>query len=114
MDNLLRQHIAIVLPSTIGLNKPLPKELHDREFKALTNFMSWWFKGVTAIPSVGGHLSEVTKEVIVENTHIFISFSEELDDVDVEIVLLYANGIKNRLQQESVSVLVNGGLLFLQ
>lgn len=111
MDTL-RQHVAVIVPSTRGTDMPLPQAEYRKEVASTVAFLSGLFGGATAIPATGGWLSG--SDLVTEDVTVVVSFAKELSDHDIQTVIAHASELKNRLRQEAVSVLVNGGLLFVE
>jgi len=109
---MLTHKIAIYVPSTVKGNQPAPAVLVAKLVKASKVKLASLFGGFTAFVGQGGwHSPE--HGLIEENVTIVQSFTDEAGLVHVHEVKELAKQIAKEMQQEVVSVEVDGALHFI-
>lgn len=103
--------VAVYVPSTWGVNKPLSSEVHKLFMELSVKALSERFGGATATPGYGGWVSR--EGLVMEPVWIVRAYTKSLTDSDLDFLYKHAEELKNRLQQEAVSVEVNGELNFV-
>lgn len=102
-------HIAIVVFSTTDVDVPLnentAQELVVRVATHLTNL----FGGATAVPAQGFYKSNAGN-VVIEQVSIVYTFCDSLANLD-EVAAFVAE-LRQEFGQESVAIIVDGGLYF--
>lgn len=110
----LQHSLGIIVPSTTDVDTPLAPEVVATEVRRTAQFLTFWFGGATAISGFGNWWSSDRRKIVTENVTLILSFSGDLDETDVEVAMAYTRGLKNRLGQEAISVLINGTLQFVE
>lgn len=109
---MLKHKVAIYVPSTVEGSKPAPAELVAKWVKASKVKLANLFGGFTAYNGHGGYFSTV-HGLIEENVVIVQAHTDEEGLTKVPEVRALALEIAKDMQQEAVSVEVDGVLSFV-
>lgn len=106
----LDSKVSIYVPSTTNVDVPVDNK---EQVKSVIKELSLLFGGATASNAVGGWVAE-NGETIIEHVTIVYSFctSEQLRDKFDEVYGI-AERIKNEMQQEAVTLEINGQVKFV-
>lgn len=106
----LDSKVSIYVPSTQNVNVPID---NSEQVRSVITELSRLFGGATATQAVGGWVSE-SGETILEKVTIVYSFctSEQLRE-HFEDVYGIAQRIKDEMQQEAVTLEINGQVKFV-
>lgn len=106
----LDSKVSIYVPSTQNVNVPID---NSEQVRSVITELSRLFGGATATQAVGGWVSE-SGETILEKVSIVYSFctSEQLRE-HFEDVYGIAQRIKDEMQQEAVTLEINGQVKFV-
>lgn len=106
----LDSKVSIYVPSTQNVNVPID---NSEQVRSVITELSRLFGGATATQAVGGWVSE-SGETILEKVSIVYSFctSEQLRE-HFEDVYGIAQRIKHEMQQEAVTMEINGQVKFV-
>ena len=109
---MLNKKIAIYVPSTFW-NKPIPQTLHDEYVEKAARIFSSLFGGATA-QKASGFWKNCDGELVCENITIIYAFTDAdgLENHKNDIID-FALRIGKELNQECVSVEIDGELLFI-
>jgi hypothetical protein len=110
---MLTNKVSIYIPSKINISKINIKTIDNSEYvEAVMKKMSLLFGGATAYNASGAWMSE-EKGLIIENVTIIYSYCDGLKNEEIDKVINICEWLKNELQQEAVSLEVNGKLYFI-
>ena len=106
----LDSKVSIYVPSTQNVNVPID---NSEQVRSVITELSRLFGGATATQAVGGWVSD-SGETILEKVTIVYSFctSEQLRE-HFEDVYGIAQRIKEEMQQEAVTLEINGQVKFV-
>ena len=105
---MLNHKIAIYIPSTIK-NQPAPTELVDKWLRASKILLANLFGGFTTHAGQGGWFSH-EHGLIEENVTIVLAFTDQEGLTKLPKIIELAKEIANDMNQEMVSVEVDGTL----
>ena len=106
----LNSKVAIYVPSTKNVNEKIDNSIYE---KRVLVELSKIFGGATKTPAVGGWLCN-NVELVVEDVSIVYSFctTEQLKTHFREVLQICQN-LKKDLQQEAITLEVNGQIAFI-
>lgn len=105
----LSEKISVYVPSTFDGDKRIDNSAYVQQvMKELAEL----FGGSTSVKASGAWISE-EKGLIVENITIVYSYSDNLTNEKIDAVINICNWLKNKLEQEAVSLEINGKLYFI-
>jgi hypothetical protein len=113
--NFYRKHgesISVYIPSTYGVNGRADKYEVNAAIEEAVELMSELFGGATVTKGIGAWTSD-TAGVISESVYIVTSAAFELADMDVDRMIDFAEEIRDRFEQEAVTLEVNGAMYFI-
>lgn len=109
---MLNHKIAVYIPSTVKGNQPAPADLIAKWERQAKIKLASLFGGFTAYHGQGGWFSD-EHGLIEENVTIVQAFTDETGLAKVEQVRELAQEIAKAMEQEVVSVEVDGQLNFI-
>lgn len=110
---MLRHKISIYIPSTLAGHFPAPADVVEMWLTVAKLRMARCFGGFTATQAVGGYVSDL-HGTIEEQVVIITSFTDSEGLSKVPEVESLARQIAAAMQQECVSVEVDGTLTFIE
>ena len=106
----LSSRVTLYVPRTINVNETTNNETQVK--KVLTAFCGW-FGGATASEARGGWLSQ-SAGLVIESVTIIYAYCKENDlSANFENIIKLATEIKNEMQQEAVTLEINGQIAFI-
>ena len=109
----LNHRIAVYVPSTFAGNKPA-RMMQRRETKRAARYLCNLFGGCTQTRAAGYWMS-TEKGLIKEGQNIIYSAcTEESKKAHTAKVIAYAKRLARRMQQEAVTVEIDGVLNFIE
>jgi len=110
--NPLRNTIKLYVPGTTNVNQQNKAEQEKQVEKVMMN-MAKWFGGATAMPAEGAYIAQ-DGSLVREPIIIVIAFGDDnAMSLHTSKVISLARQIAVEMNQESVSVEVDGGLIFI-
>lgn len=106
----LRHKVAIYVPGTNGVNTAADNAEHVRKAAAL---LSDLFGGATATPAVGYWMSDAAGLVEEKTTVVYAYATNGALESGLDAVIDFCDGMKTELQQEAVSLEIDGALYFV-
>lgn len=108
------QHqVAVVVPGTNRVNQPLPPSEHAHWVRTALRTFSVLFGGATAVAAQGGWVTH-QGDLVEEAVTIVYSFTSDLSIHHLRTVSQFAQVLGDALGQESVAVVVDGELFFVE
>ena len=104
--------LAVFVPSEGKDGLVMSSDAHKALVRNALRFFSNQFGGATALSAQGAWVLPDSR-LAVEDVTVVMSWAGEIDPNKVRLVLLYAKLLKNHTQQDAVSVLVDGKLIFV-
>jgi hypothetical protein len=106
----LNSKVSVYVPATKNVDEQIDNTAY---VKRVIKKLSELFGGATATQAVGGWVTELG-DVVLENTTIVYSFCKESElQANFSEVYELCQQIKNELNQEAVSLEINGQLAFV-
>lgn len=109
---MLTHKVAIYVPSTVKGNKPAPAALIKKWLGKVKRALAQHFGGFTAYKAQGGWVS-AGGALIEENVVIVQAFTDEAGLSNVPAIKALAAELAADMEQEAVSVEVDGTLHFV-
>ena len=106
----LRHKVAIYVPGTNGVNTAAD---NSRYVKMAAAVLSGLFGGATATPAVGYWMSDAAGLVEEKTTVVYAYATNGALESGLDDVIDFCDGMKTELQQEAVSLELDGNLYFI-
>ena len=106
----LRARVAVYVPATQGVSAAAD---NSAQVARVAEALSGWFGGATATPAVG-YWKSAEAGLVAERTTIVYAFAAEADlSAHIDDVVELCMAIKTEMEQEAVSLEVNGDLYLI-
>ena len=106
----LRHKVAIYIPGTNGVNTAADNSHYVKMAAAV---LSGLFGGATATPAVGYWMSDAAGLVEEKTTVVYAYATNTALESGLDDVIDFCDGMKTELQQEAVSLELDGNLYFI-
>lgn len=106
----LRHRVAVYVPGTNGVNTAAD---NARYVKMAAALLSDAFGGATATPAVGYWMSDSAGLVEEATTVVYAYATNTALESKLDDVIDFCDGMKTELQQEAVSLELDGNLYFI-
>lgn len=111
LENLtcLKEKISVYVPSTFNVDESIDNSFYVNQ--VLKEF-SEIFGGASAIDADGAWVSN-KKGLVIEENKIIYSYTDNLDNEKIDKVLNICQWLKEEMQQEAISLVINGNFYFI-
>lgn len=108
----LAESVTIYIPSTINVNEKADFFIMQSMKEYVKTAMAETFGGFTMNEAVGGYKAENGK-IVEETVYLVRSNTSEVTEADVKRAVAIAKTVKRAMNQECVSLEINGELYFV-